>query len=178
MQTLKNPLTKEYLQLKQEVLSHSFPWYWNETSTEENFLSEMENSPHLGHSILKRPNNYGDEYPSLFPVVTSSYSDICNQVLSQIFEFNQIKINCIYRISFNLTLPFSDKPIPAHQDHDFPHANFLIYLNDAGGETVCLSPEGKRVHCQLEDDIIIFEGIHYHFLPKKTRRVVLVATFI
>ena len=178
MQSLRNPFTKEYFQLKEEVLSCDFPWYWNETSTGENFSTEMENSPHFGHSVVRRPNNYGDDYKYLFPIVTSNYSDECNQVLSQIFEFNQIRVNCVYRISFNLTLPFSDKPIPAHQDHNFPHANLLIYLNNADGETVCLNDTGKQVHYPSEDGIIIFEGTHYHFLPKKKRRVVLVATFI
>ena len=178
MRLLKNPLTDEYLILKKEVLSADFPWYWNETTTENNVSDKTDNSPHFGHVVLKRPRNNGDEIKYLFPTVTSPYSELCNKVLSQIFEVNNIFVCCVYRISFNSTFPFSNKPIPLHQDHDFPHINLLIYLNNAGGETVCLNGQNEEVHYPSEDDIIVFEGPHYHFLPKKGRRVVLVATFM
>jgi len=174
---LNNPLTEEYNILKKEILSPNFPWYWNEATIDGNVSDGMENTPHFGHVVVKRPNDYGDESRCLFPKVTSQYSEICNLVLNQIFDFNEIKVNCVYRISFNLTLALSDKPIPKHYDHNFPHKNLLIYFSNSGGKTVCLESE-KKSHDPKEDEIIVFEGLHYHYLPKTDRRVVLVATYI
>ena len=62
----------------------------------------------------------------------------------------------------------------AHTDHDFPHQNLIIYLTDAGGESIV---KGSRPKPPLEDDIATFSGIHYHKMPKKKRRVVLIATY-
>ena len=50
----------------------------------------------------------------------------------------------------------------------------LIYLTDAGGSTFV---EGEEFAPE-EDDVIIFEGMHWHKLPKEERRVVLVMTYI
>ena len=61
-----------------------------------------------------------------------------------------------------------------HEDHEYPHKNMLIYLTDAGGSTFV---EGEEFAPE-EDDVIIFEGIHWHELPKQKRRVVLVMTYI
>ena len=57
---------------------------------------------------------------------------------------------------------------------DFPHKNMLIYLTDAGGSTFV---EGEEFAPE-EDDVIMFEGLHWHKLPRKERRVVLVMTYI
>jgi len=177
MKKIKNAFTDEYTFLKKEVLSSNFPWYWNEATIDGDVTSGMENTPHFGHVVVKRPRDFGDDTKCLFPKVLSQYSEMCNLVLNQIFDFNNIEVNCVYRISFNLTLPLSDKPIPKHYDHNFPHKNLLIYFNDSDGDTVCLNPS-KKTHSPKEDDIIIFEGLHYHYLPTKGRRTVLVATFI
>ena len=68
------------------------------------------------------------------------------------------------------TLPTSLRNIRG----DFPHKNMLIYLNDSDGDTVC----GNDRYSPKEDAIIEFEGEHYHYLPSKDKRVVLVVTYI
>ena len=69
---------------------------------------------------------------------------------------------------------YMDAITQPHMDHEFPHKNMLIYLTDAGGSTIV---EGEEFAPE-EDDVIIFEGMHWHKLPKKERRVVLVMTYI
>ena len=83
--------------------------------------------------------------------------------------------NMMVRFSENSTHP-EQKYIKTslHTDHDFPHKNMLIYLTDAGGNTFV---EDEKFAPE-EDDVIIFEGLHWHQLPKHKRRVVLVMTYI
>ncbi len=61
-----------------------------------------------------------------------------------------------------------------HVDHHCPHKNMLVYLTDAGGETIM----ENDFHDPEEDDAIIFEGYHTHNVPKTKARIVLVATFV
>ena len=57
-------------------------------------------------------------------------------------------------------------------DHTFPHFNFIVYLTNSGGNTIV----EEDTHEPIEDQPIIFTGWHYMQLPKKERRIVLVAT--
>ena len=93
----------------------------------------------------------------------------------EIFECNDIQAGCIFRMCLNLVCPCSGVQLTVpHQDHIYPHKNILVYFTDAGGETYCESD----VHDPREDDIIIFEGEHYHKLPEKDARIVFVATYL
>lgn len=165
---LLNPLTPAYLSLKQDVLSDFFPWFWIGAAT-ENPSPENAGTNFLGHSILRRPQE-----STIYPVVTSDKHVICNTVLKEIFTANSIKINSVLRINFNLTLPSQSKHCEPHYDHPFPHKNLLIYLNDSDGDTIV----GEERVSPADNKIILFEGLHYHYLPKKGRRVVMVSTFI
>ena len=179
---LKNPKTEDYLTFKKEVLSNTFPWYWNENSVDVDILKEkgeLKKIPFLGHSILKRPCDPGDY--RIYPNPNSSFSDLSNIILNQIFYINGINFNCVLRINLNLTIPVlgieSTKP---HIDHEFPHKNMLIYLNKSDGDTILCDDNNVKNDnfTPKEDSIILFEGRHYHNLPKEGRRVVLICTFI
>ena len=81
------------------------------------------------------------------------------------------------RCSLNATHPHPEQTslkTSLHNDHNFPHKNMLVYLTDAGGSTFV---EGEEFAPE-EDDVIIFQGEHWHELPKQKRRVVLVMTYI
>lgn len=175
IQQLVNPKTDEYLYLKKEILSSDFPWYYVDTTVPDENNSEFAASPYFSHAVLKSPGNPSN--PNLFPIVSSGYSDICNKVLYQIFEYNKVNINSIIRINFNLTLPLSKKPTQPHYDHNFPHKNLLIYFNKCDGDTVVCGNE-SQTYSPIEDNVIIFEGLHHHYLPSYSRRIVLISTFI
>ena len=169
-----NPKTTDYLKFKNEILSSSFPWFWTSDSVQDENDNPHENSiPVFTHTLVKRPLDPPDY--NLYPKLSSSYAGISNTVLQQIFLYNKIPLECVFRIGVNLTMPMveSKKTLP-HVDHDFPHKNLLIYFNDSDGDTVC----GESNFSPKEDAIIIFEGEHYHYLPSKLRRVVLVCTFM
>ena len=160
MKQLKNPLTDEYYQLKNLVLGSDFPWF-HEKNQKDNFYF-------YSHVFLERPNE-----KSLFPAVRSEYVDLFHTVIQQIFEYNNLPIDIIYRMNAN-AVPAGKGHTAAHTDHDFPHDNLIIYLTDAGGETVVEDIVSKT---PLEDEIATFSGIHYHYMPDSKRRVVLIATY-
>ena len=84
--------------------------------------------------------------------------------LKEILEFNDIKIKGLYRINANLTFPTAPLlPSIPHVDHDFPHENILIYLNDTGGDTVV---DGEH-YSPHEDDVITFGGEKHYMYPQK-----------
>ena len=103
--------------------------------------------------------------------VNKMYCEIFNDNMDVMKSFNMMcrcAVNAVqqYEKEDTITLP--------HTDHDFPHKNMLIYLTDAGGSTFV---EGEEFAPE-EDDVIIFQGEHWHELPKQKRRVVLVMTYI
>ncbi len=164
MTPILNPLTDEYYQLKQLVLGREFPWFY------ETNPNELEEGYYFySHVFLERP--HPDER-FLYPNVRSQHIDLFHTFLQQIFEYNNLPIDSIYRMNAN-NIPAQDGCIAPHVDHTFPHKNLIIYLTDAGGKTFV----GDDVHDPVEDDIVIFSGIHYNERPKNKRRVVLVATY-
>ena len=86
------------------------------------------------------------------------------------FFFTRMSVNSTYPIVGNqFTIP--------HNDHTFPHTNFICYLTDdhgGGGRTLI---DGHQPHKPVEDECIVFTGEHYSELPKKGRRIVIVGTF-
>ena len=175
---LKNNKTESYRALKDLINSDQLPWFYENTSTHDSH-EEYDNVPFYSHVFLLRPNWNGLSKKA-FPEVKSGYIDLVHDVLIQIAELNDLNLNCFYRINANCVHPSSsDKLTTPHYDHQFPHVNILLYLNDAGGETVVWAEDGKKmIHNPNEDDIIVFQGLHCHRPPKEKRRTVLVATFI
>lgn len=164
---LKNPKTKDYYYLKDHVLSTHFQWNWDDATT----IGGDNDFPFLSHCVVRRPMETG----YLYPVVESEISAKCNYVIGEIIQFNNLNVNCVLRINCNLTFPCGkNKRTPSHTDHEFPHKNLLVYLNETDGDTVC----GKDRYTPKEDSVILFEGNHHHFLPTKNKRVVIVVTFI
>jgi len=169
-----------YNSFKNFVLGDNFPWFYNEhfvyKEQKEHYIeSENENDiSFLTHSFLNRPS--GDSHPRSpkYPTVNSQHIDRFTDVLSQIFIDNDLQPQLVFRMNANMLYPTAgNQQTMTHVDHPWPHKNLIIYLTDAGGETVA----GEHRHDPQEDDIITFEGAHYNLLPAIKRRVVLVATY-
>ena len=71
-------------------------------------------------------------------------------------------------------MPSTDSHSPLHVDHSFPHRNIIMYLTDAGGDTVV----NDEVYSPKEDGVIMFEGEHYHHFPMKDARIDFVDTYL
>ena len=168
IQQINNPCTSNYLKAKEVILSNQFNWGYYPSTIED---SESKDVPFYVHSFLDRP------VPSkkiFHPEVKDKNLYSMSMVLEEITAANNIQINVLYRLAANAVHPLPESvATPKHRDHPFPHLNMLIYLTTAGGSTVC----EDDIHEPKEDDIIIFEGNHYHYSPVSERRVVIVATF-
>ena len=160
---LHNLRTKDYLDLKDLILSPHFPWYVSNAHNTDDFKF-------FSHIFVKRPGE-----GTLFPVSQSSHANLVNTVLGQILYLNDIDISCLYRSNANLVPPSLEvKRTTEHVDHEFPHNNLLIYLTDSGGKTIV----ANESYDPKEHDVIMF-GVHPHCIETshKKNRVVIVATF-
>ena len=170
---LKLPETDEYNRLKQEVLSVDFPWFFNSHSTMTGAKNDLS---FYSHVFLAGPVQPDYAFPDQkrYSQTKSQYIDSFDRVLDQIFDYNNMNVNCVFRMNANAVHPTQDSVLSEpHVDHYFPHKNLLIYLTDAGGET---HVEGESFS-PSEDDVVTFEGLHWMSPPKLKRRVVLVATY-
>lgn len=103
------------------VFGANFAFYYNEK--EINY--EKEKSPYLTHSILKRyeERKQGELFNSV------DYQ-IFLELLGAFCKKHNIEVNELLRISVNLTYNNGQPSSPTHLDHEFPHNQLLIYLND------------------------------------------------
>ena len=167
---LHNLRTKDYLDLKDLILSPHFPWYVSNAHNTDDFKF-------FSHIFVKRPGE-----GTLFPVSQSSHANLVNTVLGQILYLNDIDISCLYRSNANLVPPSLEvKRTTEHVDHEFPHNNLLIYLTDSGGKTFVETEQDSgsyEYHDPKEDDVLLFAGRHYNETPAAKRRVIIVATFM
>ena len=176
---LETPDTPEYSDFKKLVMSANFGWSYNSMATgyskyvAGNGYSDL---AFYSHSFLHGPS------PSngLYSKVNSEHIDLAEIFLDQIFSLNNLKVEVVYRINANAVHPVESNILTVpHNDHEFPHKNMLIYLTNTGGDTIVFDEGGKKHHfTPVEDDIVVFEGLHCMVPPKSGRRVVLVATYL
>ena len=176
---LETPDTPEYSDFKKLVLSANFGWSYNSMATgyskyvAGNGYSDL---AFYSHSFLHGPSpSHG-----LYSKVNSEHIDLVEVLLDQIFSLNNLKVETVYRINANAVHPVESNILTVpHNDHEFPHKNMLVYLTNTGGDTIVFDEGGKKHHfTPVEDDIVVFEGLHCMVPPKSGRRVVLVATYL
>ena len=176
LKKLYNPKTADYLNFKRYCRGEEITWTYAERHCEIGDYNPPdwdENCNNWGffcHPFLLPPS---ERFLYSVPMGTGTID--AHDVVRGILEFNKIKVDRIYRIAVNISMPIDGEghSLP-HFDHPFPHKNLLIYLTDPEeGNTIC---EGESFTGK-EDDAIIFQGKHYNYPPKKGRRMALVATF-
>ena len=104
-------------------------------------------------------------------------------LLENFAKKNNIPSGEFLRCSINFTFADKNERSEIHQDHDFPHKQLIIYLNesDKKATTVILDDDKKTVLKEIEPEQ--FKGVcfenkpHYLNYPKKGYRVICVYTF-
>tara|TARA_B100001996_G_scaffold49720_1_gene35624 strand:+ start:411 stop:986 length:576 start_codon:yes stop_codon:yes gene_type:complete len=172
---LNNPCTEGYQKLKDIILSDKLPWYYRESSTKTD--GKVPDSyghtdqPFFSHGLLTRPES------TRFSKAVSSETDLAINVVDEIISNNDVPFlnKWFYlRMAVNLTYPCVGCQLSMpHQDHDFPHYNFLLYLTTNNKGKTFIDNESVDPE---EDKCILFTGEHYLELPEKLPRIVLVAT--
>tara|TARA_B100001996_G_C18369592_1_gene481070 strand:- start:54 stop:578 length:525 start_codon:yes stop_codon:yes gene_type:complete len=171
IKVLHNPKTRQYVQFKDWVFSSWIPWYWDNgtiLTIEDGLIHDgHENFGFNFHTLLSGP---GD---AKYSIESSMKVKEAYVVLDEIIKANDLDVDVVYRMGINCVHPtVNNLPAFEHVDHSFPHKNMLIYMSDTDGDTVV----GEDRHSPVEDEIIIFEGKHYHHPPTFGRRIVMVAT--
>ena len=167
-----------------------FPYYSARAhpyKTKENTYKKF-----MGHIILSRPDtellelgeiDKIDPTKAKTPAWNSPYHIQFIDMVNEFCEKQKIKIKKFYRMSVNCTYNNGHEATDIHTDHDFPHHQIIIYLNDAedkNAETVILNNKNKVIKRikPIQYQGICFKCLpHYLKFPKFGQRVVLVATF-
>tara|TARA_B100001094_G_C17729819_1_gene576037 strand:+ start:43 stop:555 length:513 start_codon:yes stop_codon:yes gene_type:complete len=167
IQVLENPLTDNYKKFKDLSLSGEIFWNYLKGSTFSKFAGHID-MPFYSHMLLGRPEVFG------YSKKTSPHFELAKDVILEILDHNNLdKIKFLLRACLNCVHPtFEIKKSQPHEDHTFPHKNFIAYFTDSGGKTFV---ENEH-HDPKEDDVLLFDGIHYMETPKDDRRIVLIAT--
>lgn len=177
---LVNPCTNNYQQFKNVLLSNKIAWYFHaKTIPDSKNDKDYKDISFYSHTLLQRPKQ-SDEGGLLFAEQKSNLLYDFNTVLQEIVTHNSLNFNCLIRANVNCVHPQQEiKPTPPHYDHKFPHTNLIIYLTDAGGETIVFN-ENSNQHSftPKEDDVIVFSGLHCANPPKDKPRIIVVATYI
>lgn len=169
---------KEFI--KTQILSTDFPWfrapYQTENPIDPRVESKVVNAPFFSHVLMRRSETQGLEGPT-----NSQYFHHFRKIFLEWCEHNDIKVNTIYRACVNLTLHTDGEFTVPHKDHDFPHYNWIMYLNDSSAHTL-LFDENLEIVERIkpeENTCVLFDGCtHAHELPSGLdQRVVVVFTF-
>ena len=106
---LKCPNTPLYQDTKKFILTGDFAWYYKPTTvvgTEG--MDEYNLDGWYSHELLSRPK-FGTIGNAYFPTVGSEQFTNIYPMVHEILEFNNVPVNCIYRVNANCTHP-SIKP--------------------------------------------------------------------
>lgn len=158
-------LSKKYI--KQSFLNIGFPYYFGD----EIIVNSKDKYPFLAHVIKRRDD---------FVINSDCYQDCVNMV-AEFTAKHKIKYKEILRMCVNFTYNNGFEQTPVHQDHNFPHKQLIIYLNDPIDKTAKTVILDKKERYEIEP--AQFRGIcfenkpHFHYFPTKGERIVLVATF-
>jgi len=170
----KNFLTdndKKYIH--ENILNlNTLPLYWNDRTGP----APTDNQPFLSHVLIARDRNEK----------ISPHTDFFINVLNTFCKKNKIKIEKIFRGCINLTFTLASnikntKGI-IHKDHNFPHKQFILYLNNSDGRTILL--KNKKPWKKIKPHMfkaICFDGLNEHYAEtplKNQKRIIVVMTFI
>ena len=179
IEELANPITDNYKNLKDIILTDKISWYYHSKTTP----SKDKDIDFFSHALLSRPQheNNGIQVPAISSP-NSIYFEKCYFILKEILDFNNINFDVVYRMNLNLTLHNALKESLPHTDLNLPHKVVIIYLNNfKNGRTIVLNKNNKKFYSNpKEDGVIVFDGklLHYHETPElHEKRLVMVANF-
>jgi hypothetical protein len=133
------------------------------------------NFPYMGHILMNRDGQKeGVPHSDLYP--------FARRLVTNLLERNGVKLRTIYRMAVNLT--FSDPSLHGdpHKDHDFPHNNLLIYLNDFDEGYTFIFDDKNTIIDKVtgkKDTFVIFDGCRHAqgFCKPQQTRIALICTF-
>jgi len=204
---LKNPITSNYLDLKESIFGPDICWLYQSRQTDYKVNSSSDycsSVPLFYHNVLERPESVeqGTSFDDIDCRIRSGVYDRIKTVIEEIFDANNIKVKKYHRISVNCCLNVNTHvQSPVHVDHLFEHQQMIIYLStslaptnpyaekytsgyDVNKSSYYLGLEKKDILLKIyphEDQIVTFDGLYYHSYDypttDKQRRIVIVCTY-
>lgn len=156
-------IEKDYIN-KEIINNKSFPFYWNEHQVSE------DNFPFLSHVLKARNSDF----------INSNVFSFFKTILDNFCIKNNIKYNKILRACINLTFLNKKNIGTIHKDHEFPHKQLIIYLNDSDGNTYLYNDNKELVKEIIYEQykIVCFDNcFHSAGFPKSKRRLICIITF-
>jgi hypothetical protein len=165
------------------VLSNYMPWFLQK----EMFATQKNKCPFLSHTLRDRPI-YSEPLsgaPNSEPLSgapNSELMEVAENLFHELASKTGVKVDKVLRAAFNLTLHSEFADCGKHIDHDFPHNNFLFYLNEcSNGETIIYKDDVivKEIK-PVQHKAVFFSGEPHamRFCGDGEYRVVLVVTFL
>lgn len=168
-QILPNPAQQEVIDF---IFGLKFAWYRSQTTNDFMMYS---------HVLMDRPDREiktnavrGTINSDVYQYVEPIFLDIC--------KANNVEVNTIFRANVNSTSHHNLKHGDIHDDHDFPHKQFIWYLNDFTDGPTYLFDENDKLEKTTavgKNKIAIFSGQRHAqgFCAPNEDRVVMVFTF-
>jgi hypothetical protein len=167
--------SNEELEILKQVHSSGFPYFLSM----DNLYSPTEPSRAVFlhtlmlKNILRLPD-YG--------VINSPYYEQYESIFKNFCKQNDIEVNTIFRACINLSTGSNIKHGFKHKDHYFEHKNFIMYLNDASGDTYIYDDDDNLI-TSIKPELykaVVFDGLTHAagFCKENEYRIVLVFTFI
>jgi hypothetical protein len=175
---LKHIIVEKHFELLPEeqsfvdfLMSDKCPYYLQDSGYNKEYV--------WSHVLMRRNQNNdpvnGNINSEIYPLAESIFNRFC-------FE-NNIVTKVILRAAVNVTGYSPKKHGFIHVDHSkFDHYNFILYLNDVGGNT-CIFDKDNNILYEVEprkNKVIVFDGCPHaqSFCEPDNYRFVLVFTFI
>ena len=178
-----NKKEKDFLK-KAIVNSSSFSFYLNTSDVDSNFKfnnPKLNYFPFFTHTVLLRPEQ-SDNANKESRIHSNTYN-FFTDLFSKLSKRCKFKYEEIFRININLTFNNGKEKSHVHVDHYFPHKQLILYLHsdDLNACTCIVNKKNKKIKKikPSPNKAVVFDGEldHYHIVPKKGYRVVLIYTF-
>ena len=145
----------------------------------DNYEDQKHIIPAFSHALRQRADGLGD----IWGTPNSEHTEKFEGIFKDFCKENNIKWDRILRSAVNFsTYQPKDGQYFIHRDHDFPHKNFLMYLNEwTGGETEFFDDDLKlikTIHPQKYKAVVSDSELHSAGHPgPHERRICFVVTF-
>jgi hypothetical protein len=162
MIVIENIIEKNYQDfIEEQLFSSQFPWNFLNDVTWGNHKVDVKNKTQAFSHVFFDNNQGNSYYYLVLPILLQALSKANLKML------NLIKIRSFLQLS-NSNRREHNNP---HVDHDFPHYDFLYYVNDADGDTFFFEETTEQIPRNSVTEETKFV-VKERFSPKKGTMVV------
>ena len=166
-----------------EIFGKEFAWYRQRESTinisvDPRLQGTAVNTPFFAHTLMERHENSGVGDGNISSKLYPMFHAIFNTWMTE----QNIPYTYVFRACINLTYSQSANYSVPHVDHEWPHSNWIMYLNTLDDACTVLFNEDYSVECEIPCKMFTAvsfpEKLHAQKFPKGTdQRIVVVFTY-